>query len=114
VIRFGMLMAMAALLANASTCRAGPCTAQIAKVEQLIAQAQANPAPSGAGLPSAPQTLGAQLHHQPNPGSIAGAEKKAKSDAAAALGRARKADAANDAAACRKALNEAKQIYGFE
>jgi type IV secretory pathway VirJ component len=114
VIRSAMLLTITALLAGATTCRAGPCTGQIALVEQQIAQAQANPSPSGAGEPSAAQSLGAQLHHQPTPGSVENAADKAKSDAAAALDRARKADAAGDADTCGKALNEAKQIYGLE
>jgi hypothetical protein len=101
-------------LVSAAPCHAGPCTAQIAQVEQQIAQAQANPALQGAGTPTGPQTLGAQLHRQPTPGSVQSAQNKASADAAAALGRARKADAAGDAAACAKALNDAKQIYGIE
>jgi hypothetical protein len=108
------LIAIAAWLVGAASCHAGPCTAQIAQVEQQIAQSQANPALQGAGTPSAPQTLGAQLHRQPTPGSVQSGESEASADAAAALERARKADAAGDAAACAKALNEAKGIYGIQ
>lgn len=113
-IRSGVQITIAIVLASATTCRAGPCTAQIAQVEQQIAQAQANRPESGAGQPSAPQTLGAQLHHQPSAGSVENAENKATTGSAAALDRARKADAAGDAAACHKALSDAKQIYGIE
>ena len=42
------------------------------------------------------------------------AERMAIADGDAALERARKADAAGDAAACTKALAEAKAIYGVE
>jgi hypothetical protein len=108
------LTTVAAGVASLATCHAGPCTAQIAQVEQQIAQSQANPALQGAGTPTAPQTLGAQLHRQPTPGSVQSAQNKASADAAAALGRARTADAAGDGAACAKALNDAKQIYGIE
>jgi hypothetical protein len=108
------VMAIAASLADAGSCYASPCTAHIAQVEQQIAQSQANPALQGAGTPSAPQTLGAQLHHQPTPGSVQSGENVASADAAAALERARKADGAGDAAACAKAVNEAKEIYGIQ
>jgi hypothetical protein len=102
------------LLASAASAQAGPCTKQIADLEQQIRQSQANPSASGAGLPSGSQTVGAQLHHQPTPGSVENAQGKATADANAALGRARKADDAGDAAACAAALDEAKRLYGID
>ena len=104
----------AALLLAAGSGRAGPCTAQIAQVDQQIRKAQAAGSPAGAGVPSAPQSVGAQLHHQPTAQSVQSAEGAAAAAAAAALDRARAADAAGDAAACAKALKEAKQLYGLE
>jgi hypothetical protein len=104
----------ATLLASVASSSAGPCTAQIAQLEQQITQLQAGAASSGAGQPSGPQTLGAQLHHQPTQGSVENAQKQADADASAALERARKADAANDAGGCSAALDQAKQIYGFQ
>jgi hypothetical protein len=92
---------------------AGPCTAQIATVELQIRQARAAALPAGPGEPSAPQSIGAQLHHQPTPGSVESAERKANAAGDAALERARAADAAGDAAACGKALGEARELYGL-
>jgi hypothetical protein len=92
---------------------AGPCTAQIAAVEQQIRQARAAALPAGPGEPSAPQSIGAQLHHQPTPGSVQSAEREAVAASDAALERARTADAAGDAAACGRALGEAKDLYGL-
>jgi hypothetical protein len=109
-----MALAGAALLASAVGAEAGPCTKQIAEVEQQIQQLRATPSSSGAGQPSAQQTVGAQLHHQPTPGSVENAQSKASTDASAALGRARKADAAGDAAACAAAIDEAKRLYGID
>lgn len=109
-----VVLASVALVATAAAVQAGPCSAQIAQVERELAQLQANPSPVGAGTPSGPQTLGAQLHHQPTPSSVESAESKANADAAAALDRARKADAANDAALCAAALSEARRLYGLE
>jgi hypothetical protein len=94
--------------------QAGPCANQISQVEQAIQRAQAKGGASGAGEPSAAQSVGAQLHHQPTPGSVQSAERMATADGDAALERARKADAEGDAAACSRALAEAKAVYGVE
>ena len=77
---------------------AGPCTTEIARVEQKIHQVQASAPPGGCGRAQfAPrQSVGAQLHHQPTVHSVQGAESKAGAEAAAALDRARKADAAGE------------------
>jgi|ERR1700722_14676109 hypothetical protein len=94
--------------------QAGPCSTQISQVEREIARLQATSRPGGAGEPSAAQSVGAQLHHQPTPGSVQSAEHMAMADGDAALERARKANAEGNAAACNKALAEAKAIYGIE
>ena len=104
---------LAACIGSAAAAQAGPCATQIAQVEQQIRLAQASSPPEGAGEPSAPQSVGAQLHHQPTPQSVKSAESRARADSATALDRARKADAAGDAAACAKALAEAKALYGL-
>lgn len=105
-----LLLAAAAFAYGATAALAGPCTVQIAEVERYIQRQTPGPA-SG---PTAAQSIGAQLHHQPTPGSVEGAENKARADAAAALDRARQADAQGDAKECTKALDEAKLIYGLE
>ena len=109
-----VLLAAWACIGGVAAAQAGPCTAQIAQVEQQIRLAQASSPPGGAGEPSAPQSVGAQLHHQPTPGSVQSAESRARANADAALDRARKADAEGDASACRKALEQAKELYGLE
>jgi hypothetical protein len=107
-------LAAVALIGGSAASFAGPCTKQISQVEQRIRQAQAGSPPGGAGEPSAPQSVGAQLHHQPTPGSVQSAERMANADGEAALARARNADAAGNAAACAKALTEASALYGVE
>jgi len=101
---------IAVLVASAVSAQAGPCTTGIAEVERYIQRT----APGPATGPTAPQSVGAQLHHQPTPGSVEGAESKASAEGLAALDRARKADATGDAVACTSALQEAKLIYGLE
>jgi hypothetical protein len=102
------------VLGGGVAAQAGPCTSQISEVERAIARAQAKSRPGGAGEPSAAQSVDAQLHHQPTPGSVQSAERMANADGDAALDRARKADAEGNAASCNKALAEAKAIYGVE
>ena len=102
------------LSAGLAIARAGPCTADIAQTERQIHQAQAAGDPDDAGAPTGKQSVGAQLHHQPTPGSVGNAETKARDAAAAALERARTADAAGDAARCAQALADAKELYGLQ
>jgi hypothetical protein len=108
------VFAAVALIAGSAASYAGPCTTQISQVEQRIRAAQAKSPPGGAGDVSAAQSVGAQLHHQPTPGSVQSAARTANADGEAALTRARNADAAGDASACTKALMEAQAIYGIE
>ena len=95
---------------GAAAAHAGPCTTQIAEVERYIRRSTPGPE-SG---PTGPQSIGAQLHHQPTPGSVQSAESRARANADAALDRARKADAEGDISACMKALEQAKELYGLE
>jgi hypothetical protein len=90
--------------------QAGPCTAQIAQLQREIALT----APGPESGPSAPQSVGAQLHRQPTPGAVQHAESKANADADAALDRARKADSKGNADACDEALRQARHLYGID
>ncbi|MDR3421010.1 MAG: hypothetical protein P4L80_07185 [Xanthobacteraceae bacterium] len=105
-----VMLAAVPVIGSTVMASAGPCTTQIAEVDRYIQRTKPGPA-SG---PTAPQSIGAQLHHQPTPSSVESAENQARQAAAAALERARSADAAGDAAACRKALDQAKELYGLE
>jgi hypothetical protein len=109
-----MAVAAVALIGSSALSHAGPCTAQIVQLEQRIRQVQAVAPPGDAGTPSGPQSVGAQLHHQPTPGSVQSAESKAREAAAAAFDRARKADAGGDAAKCAAALKDARELYGLQ
>ena len=106
---FGWLIAAtgATLLCGGGPAHSGPCTAQIAQLERQIQRGSADP---GSG-PTAPQTIAAQLHHQPTPETVRNAERKANADAAAVLQRARQADTDDNPAACTKALDEAKRHW---
>jgi hypothetical protein len=105
----GLLIATTAatLLCGGGTAQSGPCTPQIELLERQIWHASS----SAKNDPTAPQSIEAQLHHQPTPETVRDAERKANADAAAALQRARQADTDNNPAACAKALDEAKRHW---
>lgn len=96
-----------ALLCDQVAAFAGPCTEQIAQLEQRVATSIPGPQ-SG---PTDAQSVGAQLHHQPTPGSVALAQQAADEDGVAAIDHAKRADAAGDAASCNQAVAEARRVY---
>jgi hypothetical protein len=96
-------------LVTASSAYAGPCTSELAHIEQKIAAAST----SVAAGPSAPQSVGAQLGHQPTPETVQSGEHQAGALGQAIMDRARKADDAGDAQACMQALDELKDLYGI-
>jgi hypothetical protein len=99
----------AALLLGSGIAHSGPCTAQIAALEQQIKSASPGPE-SG---PTFSQTLGAQLHRQPTPLDVEHAEHVANKDGEAAIEAAKKADADGDAAVCKANLTRAKELYNI-
>ena len=107
----GLLVATTAatLLCGSGAALSGPCTSQIEQFERQIGRASS----SAKNGPTAPQSIEAQLHHQPTPETVRNAERKANADAAAALQRARQADTDDNPAACAKALDEAKRRWSI-
>jgi hypothetical protein len=100
----------AALSLTATAANAGPCTMEIAQLERQISAEPPGPQTG----PTGTQTVAAQLHHQPTPGTVEHAEHRANAEADSALDRARKADADNNADACSQALREARRLYGLD
>jgi hypothetical protein len=98
-----------ALLCDQVVASGGPCTAQIAQLEQQVATSIPGPQ-SG---PTDAQSVGAQLHHQPTTGSVALAEQAADEDGVAAIDHAKRADAAGDAASCNQSVAEARRVYAI-
>jgi hypothetical protein len=97
-------------------CQAGPCSKDIESMQARI-DARLN-AVAAAG-PSAKQSVEAQRHRQPTPGSIASAERQLGELSPStivkvneAMERAQKADTAGDEAACKQALAEVEQAIG--
>jgi hypothetical protein len=94
------------LAAGIGCAQAGPCTADIQKIEKVLSE------PNSPFGPTARQTVGAQLGQQPTPASMARAEKKAGSRYQAALTRAQTLDNQNNPA-CKKAVSKLKTLVGM-
>jgi len=113
-IRYAMAFSAVALVASAAY--AGPCTNELYQADAAInARLEAAAAKGKTGA----QSVGAQLHRQPTPGSIAAAEGRlgdlSLADAEAVqkdMEAARKADAAGDKTGCHKALADVRRILG--
>lgn len=94
----------------AAPAHAGTCRDEIEQVQQAAQASLSNP---GVG-PSAPQTLGAQLGHQPTPASIARAEGQARERFESILAHAKALDAAGQQSQCLQAAAEAKDMLAPE
>jgi hypothetical protein len=106
------LLFFSLMLVTASVAIASPCTDEIARLDARISARLGVLAQSG---PSEPESVGARLHHQPTPGSIASAEGRAGVPAQDALKRlmaAREADRLGDQTACEQAAAEAGRLLG--
>ncbi len=102
------LAAALALGLNATPAEAGPCSNEIAQIESALRRPGADVGPTGS------QTIGAQLHRQPTPGSVERAEERADSRLDAALARARTFDAQDNRTECLKAVEEIRLLIGMQ
>jgi hypothetical protein len=111
-----LMLSAAAFAASMPVSYAGPCSAEIDRVQALIDTRLQARAAAG---PQAGESAGAMLHHQPTPGSIAAAEQELgelspqETEAAEqAMGRARAADSAGDKTGCEQALADVQRAIG--
>jgi hypothetical protein len=91
----------------ATVAQAGPCSEDIARFEAAIRQSAGNP---NAGL-TAPQSVGAQLGHEPTPDSVKRAQERLQAKFSATMARAKRLDARGDRTGCSRALSSAKRMY---
>ena len=87
------------------TASAGPCAVEVVHFRSTLP-----PGGSGEVVGTAPQTIGAQLRHQPTPASVERAEKGAQMTVEDTLALAEKHDADGNQAACEDALARAKLL----
>ncbi|HMA71512.1 MAG TPA: hypothetical protein VKP67_08500 [Xanthobacteraceae bacterium] len=104
------------LMVSISVSHAGPCTAEI---DRMQARIDARLGANAAAGPSARENTAATSHRQPTPGSIAAAEERLGEESArmaeavaSAMVRAREADNAGDKGTCEQALAAAQRAIG--
>lgn len=115
-MRWSIFAALAAGLV-AAPAAASPCGERVAALEKRYESAHGDAAASKPDLQgSAPETIGAMLHHQPTVGSVASAESSADSPEATRnakfqvyIEQARAADDSHDAKECEASANEAEK-----
>ncbi|MFG1461678.1 hypothetical protein V5F77_02175 [Xanthobacter sp. DSM 24535] len=102
----GCLLAMVAMLP--APAHAETCLEQIVVLQKRVDAVQGKPATPAAE----PQSIGAQLNHEPTPGSVAAATGNLPPPVgpAAALNAAQNFQAAGDEASCLKAVKEARDM----
>ena len=101
----GLLLGSGTILA-----RAGPCGEEIERLETVSRGSASNPDIG----PTARQTLGAQLHYEPTPDSVARAEQGAEARVDAVLARARAFDQEGSHSECMSAVEEAKLLLDLQ
>ena len=109
-----VLLSAATLVALIHQVAAGSCRADIDKLQARV-NAQLDATASGGKFGA--ESVDAKLHHQPTPGSIAGAEERLGEGmdvrkALASLRYARDLDQAGQEAGCHKALLTAQRLLG--
>ena len=107
------LSASVALLCSNGAVLAGPCRMQIVQFEHQIASDLPAPIVSGS-LNILPQSLDAQLHHQPTLDTVVQALHFAHKDGNAELDKAWKADNDGDVEGCNQALVEARRLFYYK
>lgn len=102
-----VLILGATMCSSVAPAYSGPCSSEISQFESAVRQSAGNP---NAG-PTLPQSVGAQLGHQPTPGAMKRAEKQAQRMFERALARAKRLDGRGDRAGCTRALADAEDMY---
>jgi hypothetical protein len=102
-----VLIVGAVLASNLASAHEGPCSNEIAQLEQVVRLSKRN----GDAAQTGPQSIGAQLHHQPTPSSVKQAEDMAQTNFATILSRAKTLDAEGKRAECMEALTAAKLMF---
>jgi hypothetical protein len=104
-----ILIACAILGLNIASAHAGVCGGAIAQLEALVDPSTEN----RVSTLTVPQSIGAQLHHQPTPESVRRAEENAQLRFAAILARAKILDVEGKTTECMQSVTEAKRLLGL-
>jgi hypothetical protein len=105
--KYATLISGALLVLSGAPSNAASCSSEIAQFEGIVRHSEN----SHAAGPAAPQSIEAQLGHQPTAGSVMRAERQAQTEFAASLARAKDFAARGDDAECMQALGVAKLMF---
>jgi hypothetical protein len=106
--KYATLISCALLVLSAAPTNAASCRSEIAQFEGSIVRHSEN---SHAAGPAAPQSIDAQLGHQPTARSVVRAERQAQTEFEASLARVKDFAARGDDAECMQALGVAKLMF---
>lgn len=115
-MKYALPFLLAASLLGAPAALAGPCDQAVKDTQEALDRLIADLAATG---PTAPESDGALLSHEPTPGGIAQEEAElgegvAPEKAQQALDRARAASAAGDENACQAEVAAARDALGLQ
>jgi hypothetical protein len=102
-----VLVAGAVFFPSVGLANAASCTSEITQFEDAVRHSEK----TGAFGPTAPQSIDAQLGHQPTARSVMQAEGQAQAKFNATLVRAKKFSAQGDNTECMHALSDAKLMF---
>jgi hypothetical protein len=105
--KFASLISGIVLVLSAGPANAASCSSQIAQFEDIVRHSE-NSQASG---PTAPQSIDAQLGHQPTVRSVMRADRQAQTEFEADLARAKDFAARGEDAECMQALGVAKLLF---
>jgi hypothetical protein len=101
------LISGAILVLSAAPASAASCTSEISQFEDIVRHSGNSQTPE----PTAPQSIDAQLGHQPTAYSVMRAERQAQTDFEEKLSRAKNLAAQGKDAECMQALSDAKLMF---
>jgi hypothetical protein len=103
------IIALDVASAHMTSAHIDTCSNQIAQLEALVNQSMGNPV----AKPTVPQSIDAQLHHQPTQDSVRRAEENAQLRFALILARAKILNADGKTSECFWSVTEAKRLLGI-
>ena len=105
--KYATLISGALLVLSAAPANAASCSSEIAQFEDIVRHSENSQVVGPAG----PQSIDAQLGHQPTARSVLRAERQAQTEFKASLTRANNFAARGDDAECMQALGVAKLMF---
>ena len=106
-VTYTILISGIILVLTAPSANATPCASEIAQFENVIRHTGNN----GAFGPTDPQSIAAQLGHQPTVSSVIQAKRQAQSEFNATLARAKNFAAQGKDTECMQSLSNAKLMF---